>query len=682
MGKSTKKKVNEEKHDKASTDIQELYGNDDSKTENSKLHYWQKKYKEALDKYSSDLINIDEYFKIYNGSGDIYNSAGQKAKKGTNSVRKVVFELIESQADITIPMPKVTSLSGNENRASTVEHFLMNEIDRLPFERMIDIQSRTTPIAGASFFLVEWDNNVRTRNTVGKMKVSNLDPKNVIPQPGVNEISEMDYIFIRMLQTKLDIKNRYDVDVRDLDTMEQTDPEMDDSNNDELVTHVYCYYKDNNNNICLFSWVNNVVVNDLENYFARKEYVCEKCGKPQEKDNEKCDCGGKRFKLKDVVNEKITIKTPVTDPMTGAQVGTNDVEIEVPYYTPKSFPIIKRVNVSQRNSFLGSSDVEAIKDQQNDLNITMSKIKQKLLKGGSIVTIPEDVQFEPTDEELKIVKIKTPAQKDLIDAKPIQPNISTDMGILELNYNIARQTIGITNSFQGREDSSALSGKAKAISAENAAGRLKSKQEMKNTAFADLYHVMFQFMLAYADEPRSIYYQDEYGQMQYKMFDKRMFIDKDDNGEYFYDDEMVFDTDESSTLANNRQLMWQETRNNFSGGAYGDPTDINTIVMYWQMMDSLHYPGAKQALQYATNRLKQQQEREAQQQQVQQQQLEMQNETARANSQAKITKSQADQTNAKTRAFGQIMNVLTGKKANNSNNSQGANGSTSGTTTQ
>ena len=647
MGKSTK-------HTEAGTELQEIE-NSGGKSKESKLKFWQDKYSEALNKYENDINRIDEFFKIYDGSADIYDKKGRKAKEGTSSVRKVVLELIESQTDITIPMPKVTSLGGNENRAMTIEHFLMNEIDRLPFEDIVDMQARTTPIAGASFSLVEWDNSVNTHNTVGKMKVTDIDPKCVIPQPGVFKIEDMDYIFLRMLQSKQDLKNRYDIDVDKLERMEQTEALMDESNNDELITHIYCYYKDENGKISLFSWVDNIVVNDLENYFARKEYVCEKCGKKKESDKEKCECGSKKFKLKDVVNEEITIRTPVVDPVTGQETMT-ETKLEVPYYTPKCFPIVKRINVSRRNSFLGSSDVEAIKDQQNDLNIMMAKIKEKVLKGGSIATIPEDVNFEATNEELKIVKLKNPAQKALIDVYSMQPNISTDMTILDTDYNIARQTIGITNSYQGREDNTAMSGKAKQISAENAAGRFESKKFMKNKAFSDLYRVMFEFMLAYADEPRSIYYQDENGKMQYQMFDKRMFIDRDEEGKYYYDDEFIFDTDESSTLANNRQLMWQETRNNFTSGAYGDPRDVSTIVMYWQMMNSLHYPGAKQALIYATERLEQQQQAAQMQQQAQDEQLRMQRETAYANSEAKLMSAKAGKTKADTGALTALIN--------------------------
>ena len=294
MGKSTKK------HEKAGDTFQKIDSHTSDNNQNSKLAFWQDKYKEALSKYEQDLHNIDKFFEVYNGTGDIYNTKGVKAAKGTSSVRKVVFELIESQVDVNIPMPKVTSLSGNEARAMTVEHYIRNEIDRLPFETIVDEQARTTPIAGASFFLVEWDNAVTTRNTVGKMKVTNLDPKSVIPQPGISAIDNMDYIFVRMLQTKLDIKNRYDIDINKLQESEQTEPDMDETNNDELVTHIYCYYKDDKGQICLFSWVDDLVINDLDNYFARKEYVCEKCGKSRVEQTEKCDCGSRKFKLKDV----------------------------------------------------------------------------------------------------------------------------------------------------------------------------------------------------------------------------------------------------------------------------------------------------------------------------------------------------------------------------------------------
>ena len=84
-----------------------------------------------------------------------------------------------------------------------------------------------------------------------------------------------------------------------------------------------------------------------------------------------------------------------------------------------------------------------------------------------------------------------------------------------------------------------------------------------------------------------------------------MFIDRDEDGNYYYDDGFAFSTDVSSTLSNNRQLMWRETRSNFESGAYGDPTQIDTLIMYWTTMNKLHYPGAPDALKLLQQRQKQ-----------------------------------------------------------------------------
>lgn len=584
--------------------------NNDMKPLNSKIDMWEDKLNKAIQHYQPILDDIEDNYEAYKGTRPIYDSKGRRANKQKTSVRKVTFELVEAQVDASIPQPKVTSVTGHTNRAQVIEHYLKNELDRLPFEEINDEQCRMTPIAGASLFLVEWDNSVKTRNTIGKLVVKNLHPSEIVPQPGVYKINDMDYIFVRLLQTKLSIYERYGIDVSNEGNSEANDP----TNNDELVTHNYVYYKNNKGQISLFSWVNNIVIQDIDNYFARKQTVCSKCGAVKTEFDTCQQCGSKKFELKTLEMEKLTIPEIKVNPVTGEQY-QEEVKIEIPYYIPKRYPIVIRKNASELDNVLGNSDVSAIKDQQNDLNIFMAKIREKLLKGGSIVTVPEDINFKATDEEMKIIKVKNPSQMAMIEAKSLQPNVSNDINLLTLTYEIARQTIGITDSFQGRRDTTALSGKAKEFAAAQTAGRLNSKSTMKDFAFSQLFEVMFQFILAYADEPRYYSYQDDAGELQYKLFDKRLFIDRDANGKYYYDDEFIFATDVSATLSTDRKAMWEETRLNFTSGAYGNPQDIQTIVMFWQMMDALHYPGAKQALQFSVRRAEQQQMLAQQQQQ-------------------------------------------------------------------
>ena len=166
------------------------------------------------------------------------------------------------------------------------------------------------------------------------------------------------------------------------------------------------------------------------------------------------------------------------------------------------------------------------------------------------------------------------------------------------------KTLGITNTFQGREDNTAISSKAKQLQVQQTAGRLESKREMKKASLISLYELMFQFILAYSYEYRG-YYTTVKGQDEFKVYDNRLFLVSRD-GNYFYDDEYTFDIDLSASFEQDRQTMWQETRNNFASGAYGDPTQLETIKMYWENMYKLNYPGAKENLQYIEDRLQNQ----------------------------------------------------------------------------
>ena len=41
-----------------------------------------------------------------------------------------------------------------------------------------------------------------------------------------------------------------------------------------------------------------------------------------------------------------------------------------------------------------------------------------------------------------------------------------------------------------------------------------------------------------------------------------------------------------------RELLWQENRQNFQSGAYGDPSLPQTQLIFWQNMEKAHYPWA------------------------------------------------------------------------------------------
>ena len=575
------------------------------------INQWQELYNDAKKDYDEVLRNIDDNEQAYLGTRKIKDSNGHDAKKQTSNVRKMCYELIESQVDTEIPMPKVTSLLGYEDRALMIESMLRNELDRQDTEEFIDEQGRITPIAGGSVFYLEWDNSKTTHYNIGALKLKNLHPSQFIPQQGVYKIDDMDYIFLNFEQSKRYVEEVYGVNVENEGDMAGVDSNGD-RPYDHMCTHIFAYYKNGDGGIGLFSWVGDTVVQNYKDYFSRKHDVCKKCGKTKGE----CKCKNPKFELVDKKEQEFDIEKSTVDPATG-QPTTITEHVKIPYYVFNEYPIVIHKNIAMINSVLGLSDIDMIKDQQNDLSIYMAKIKEKLLKGGSVITKSKKTKFDATNDEFKIVEFQGAEEANMFGVNSLQPNVNNDINLLEMNYTIGRQTLGITDSFQGRSDRTATSGKAKNIAVAQTKGRLESKKSMKDFAFSKLFEKMFKMILAFTDEQVPYVEEKTDGKKEYKWFDKRFFVEQDKNNKFYYDDMFVFSVDVAGTLANDRQAMWQETRSNFESGAYGDPTQLDTLIMYWTTMNKLHYPCAPDALKLLEARQMQQQELAQQQLQTQ-----------------------------------------------------------------
>ena len=571
--------------------------------ENKKLKKWQSKYENAKTKYQDELDNMEIQKKYYLGDRHVKvnpNKSTGYANKLSINVRNIVYELIESQIDSSIPMPKVTPIHEEDReQANIIESFLKNEMKLLNFNVLNDLQERLTPMLGGDFVLVEWNNQKGYHCTIGDLEVTNVHPKQVIPQPGITEIDKMDYIFIRTSQTKDYVKRRFGKDVSE---EEETDQDIREGvTSEDIVTVVTAYYKNEKGGIGLFRWCGDVVLDDMEDYQARRIEVCKECGAPKKGDV--CEkCGSKKFETITDDYENITL----TDE-SGIPVGN----ASVPYYKPNQFPLVIRKNISMFDKLLGFSDVDVIDDQQDTIKKLGSKINEKLLKGGSYVTLPPGLGIETDDEELKIIRPDNPQQKAMIDVITVQADVAQDRVMLETNYTWAKSSLGITDSFQGKYDSSATSGTAKQYSINQAAGRLESKRIMKNQAYAQLYELMFKFALAYADQPIPISSQGKDGQQEFSHFNRMNFLKVDAAGEYYWNDEFIFDTDPTSTLLTNREAMWNQADLKLQSGAFGPLSELETNYLYWLEQERNGYPNASEIKKEIERRMedrKQQQE--------------------------------------------------------------------------
>jgi len=54
----------------------------------------------------------------------------------------------------------------------------------------------------------------------------------------------------------------------------------------------------------------------------------------------------------------------------------------------------------------------------------------------------------------------------------------------------------------------------------------------------------------------------------------------------------MFEADATMDIEKSRELLWQENRQNFASGAYGDPSTPVAQLTFWQNMERAHYPFA------------------------------------------------------------------------------------------
>lgn len=641
-----------------------------------KLQFWQSTLSHNQTEYESIKVEFDPREDIVKGDNAVDECCENDVVDETYHVRNLAAEMIEAQIDANIPAPKVTPRKKEDEKlAKIIEDMIKDELDRMPFEILNDMAERTVPIQGGIYYLIEWDNSLRTNDTIGDLTTQLLHPKQVVPQDGVyTSIDDMDYFFVKLSQTKEEIKRRYGVDVK---YEAESEPEIRGVDAEaaakDLVTQYTAYYRNKDGGIGKFSWVNDTVLEDLEDCQARRLRRCKQCGaiepldiepldkesmggnypggkrsmelsedfeepkqKPRQDGKKVCPyCGGTKFEesqedYEEVYNPKISTmgvqipgEMPVMDEA-GMPVMGEMQPTKIPYYNPRIYPIVLQKSISMFGQLLGESDIDKIKYQQNTANRLATKMLDKLLKAGSFATMPTGCEISTDNGDIKVVRVDDIADLSKFNIFNMEGNIEQDLTLYSQVYEEGRQAIGITDSYQGRRDTTATSGKAKEFSAQQAAGRLESKRRMKEAAYAQIYEALFKFKLAYSDEPRNIIAHDETGGVVYETFDRYDFLKQDEAGEWYWNDQFLFSCDNAAPLSNDRTALWQETRMNLQEGAFGDPTALDTLILFWSRMDVLHYPFAKDTKEYLQKKLEQQQMMQQQQMVMQQQQMQQQ----------------------------------------------------------
>lgn len=507
--------------------------------------------------------HMDQYL----GSDEIDGSSERAAV-----VRNITYELIESEINADIPQPKVDTScysTQREQNARAIERLSSALRSRLPFEELNDRDERYTYILGGSVFYIEWDSAQQDSAGEGSVRVHLISPLDFIPQPGIESVEDMEYCFLHFTTTRSELAVKYNISEADLGLAEcEYLADLDDPSGD-AVAIVVAFYRDERGQVGKLVFSGDLLLCDIPTYYMRKSPVG----------------SGDERRYIDLQRERVTLP----------DVG----EVEIPYYIPTCFPIVVRKNTIGDGVLLGGSDCERIRPQQQAINKLESRILQKLLRAGITPVMPEGTAVTLNNSIFgQIIKTRPGESMASYGTIDTTPDIEQDIKEADRLYDQAKRVLGISDALQGLDSTTSESGYARQLKISRASSRLETKKRMKHLAYCRIYEIIFKHYLAFADEPRRFAYRDTFGRMHFSEFNRYDFIERDNEGNYYYDDSYLFTVDVNADDQYSSESLWEINLTNLERGTLGDRSSPTTLMRYWQLQDKAHFPYARENVEY------------------------------------------------------------------------------------
>lgn len=526
-----------------------------------------KLYQSALTVNTEYFEELRSYMAQYLGTYELDGT-----RENATTVRNITYEIIESQIDPDIPFPKaeaeIFSESG-ERRERAIEGLCRAVRQKLPFERLNDLDERYTYVYGGSVWYVEWDNSAKGG---GGVKIHCLSPLDFIPEPGVCDIADMRYLFLRFTTTRSELVSRYGISDTEALDAECEYRYSEASSDEDTVTVIICHYRDEDGDIGKLVFSGNLILADVPKCFIRR--------------------------ISTTDGEEL-LSTP-TELISGENIsGCENGIYAVPYYVPNDYPVVVRQNTRISPTLFGLSDCQRIRPEQQAINKVESRIVKKLLRSGITPVIPEDAAITLGNSIFgEIIRMRPGESLDNYGKLDTTPNISQDIMEADRLYDHAKRVLGISDALQGLDNTQVESGFARQLKINRATSRLETKKRMKYHAYAMLYRTIFQQYLAFSDNPRALDYKDTFGNLRRASFNRYDFIERDIDGKLCYTDNFIFSVDLNGGSEYSREVLWQRNLANLESGTLGDINSPLTLLRYWQSQERAHYPFARENVEY------------------------------------------------------------------------------------
>ena len=545
---------------------------------NERLKRAQNRLDLAMNEHKNFKIKASEWDDQYNNAREIkplpistvsdkYNrSKPQQARQVVN----ITYQLVESQIDATIPMPAVDAIEEEDfiEKRLMVEGMLSYISQGPELQRVNTENERIVKKNGLCVYKIGYNPDIRKHNWHGEIEITNPHPINLVPQPGVHRIQDMDYFFhienrsisyiVRRygkdepekLKDALEKSSAKYTDLENLGTLER------DNLNSELRSVVEMWYRDEDGDVCKYTWCDEIELEHVPKFYYKR------------------DAEGNLIEV-----EEIEIEDEETGEMK---------VVEVPAYIPTRYPFVIQYNVPKEKSFLGKSDPEIISDQQEGIKKILSMNEEKQIMGTTKIITRQGsgLKEKLTNATSQVLETDDPVgDVKVVDMK------THDTQLIE-TYNIyvqaAKDALGVTEASQGRAEFSNLSGRAIELLAQNSASRMDVKKSEKDIAYTELYQILYDFLMAYYDEPRPFRVKGISNLPEFGYFDKGKLVKQDITGEYYWPE---FDIHISTELGlpKTKEFVLTTATEAIQYGAL-DP------LGYWTILQSIGFPNASAIL--------------------------------------------------------------------------------------
>lgn len=385
--------------------------------------------------FSDNITAMKKWDRLYNGTKDILNQnrelpmsqrfdeASVSATDQARQVVNIIFQLVESQIDISVPKPRVDAQEEAEAgaKAKMVEGYL-EYLSRGPeLERINTENERIVKKNSLAYLKLTYDPNYHSHNFRGKIKITNPHPINIIPQKGIAKISQMDRIWhvenmsisriARLYQDYYD--GGYDALLSDLQDSSDTHADLknmetisDIGHSDETRALIEKWYIDEEGDVGLLTYVDMIFLRDVPKYFYPRN----------------SETGEIEYTEEIMLTEVNEIGEVV------------EQVVEVPIKAPKRLPIIAWYNVPKELSFLGKSDVEVIIDQQESIKKLLSIEEEKQVKGTQKIITRKGANLKSkiTDATTQVLETDDPVSDvKVIDMKTHDPDLRNMYDLLD-----------------------------------------------------------------------------------------------------------------------------------------------------------------------------------------------------------------------------------------------------------